>query len=198
MHLANWRTFYTANNSNSSVSMQTTEYMAKRINNRVGGRLLSRASYVLLFPRSRSHNFRGTNNRIPWNGRRKFLRWKVLDNKRFHFLAGMCARVTKTKRTFANETSDPALDVPLFALVSRSTLICGSTNLPDSYEKYNSAQFSAPFVTCVRDLFTFRRSRVGAFQRPLWRQIRETRRKLLDLRDPDARKSLFIVDTGYN
>lgn len=149
MHLANWRTFYTANNSNSSVSMQTTEYMAKRINNRVGGRLLSRASYVLLFPRSRSHNFRGTNNRIPWNGRRKFLRWKVLDNKRFHFLAGMCARVTKTKRTFANETSDPALDVPLFALVSRSTLICGSTNLPDSYEKYNSAQFSAPFVTSV-------------------------------------------------
>ena len=63
---------------------------------------------VLLFPRSRSHNFRGADQAGGFRetDRRKFLRWKVLGIIYVStFLRRVCL-VTKTTRTFANETGD--------------------------------------------------------------------------------------------
>lgn len=93
--------YYTSDISpiNSSVVVQPTENETRERTNLVP------SSCVLLFPRSRSYNFRGTGGENSCGGK-----WWII--KHFHFLA-LCAGPsrggTRRRMTFPNKITDPTI-----------------------------------------------------------------------------------------
>lgn len=122
--------YYTSDISpiNSSVVVQPTENETRERTNLVP------SSCVLLFPRSRSYNFRGTGGENSCGGK-----WWII--KHFHFLA-LCAGPsrggTRRRMTFPNKITDPTIASHKYPYIFSSFFFSNSSSRinPNKFDRF--------------------------------------------------------------
>lgn len=137
--------YYTSDISpiNSSVVVQPTENETRERTNLVP------SSCVLLFPRSRSYNFRGTGGENSCGGK-----WWII--KRFHFLA-LCAGPsrggTRRRMTFPNKITDPTIASHKYPYIFSSFFFSNSSPRinPNKFDRFERHGKFEKIITLFSD-----------------------------------------------